>query len=346
MTTSLVDKIESEEALEDILATPSAALVEDMKGLDGDILLLGAGGKMGPSLARLARRAAELAGGERRIIAASRFSSAEAERDLQASGVTTIKVDLLDDAQLRALPDVPNILYLVGMKFGTTGQEHLTWAMNAYPPGRVAERFCESRIVAFSTGNVYPLTPVLHGGPTEAHPTGPVGEYAQSCLGRERIFEHFSLRYGTPLLHYRLNYAIDLRYGVLLEVARAVKEGKPINLRMGHVNVIWQGDANEIALRALRLCASPAKVLNVTGPETVSVRWLAERFAELLGREPVMEHEEGATALLSNASQAHLLFGYPKVPLRKMIAWTAHWVSTGGGALGKPTHFQEREGKF
>ena len=332
--------------LERILATPSPALVEDMARLDGDIMLLGAGGKMGPSLARLARNAVEEAGVEREVVAVSRFSEEGLEANLAASGVRTIKADLMDDEQLGTLPDVSNILYLVARKFGTTGDEPLSWALNTYLPGRVAQRFRKARIVVFSSGNIYPLVPVSSGGASEEHAPGPVGEYAQSVLGRERMFGYGSARYGTPVLLLRLNYAIDLRYGVLLEVARAVHERQPINLSMGHVNVMWQGDANETALRALHHCASPPRVLNVTGPETVSVRWLAERFGEVFGQSPVFEHEEQATALLSNASQAHALFGYPNVTLRRMIAWVAHWVTIGGETLDKPSHFGEREGRF
>lgn len=337
---------EASEQLEETLAIPSPALIKDIAQLEGDIMLLGAGGKMGPSLARLAKNAVKQAGIAKKIVAVSRFSSKDLEKQLQADGVKTIKADLLDEKQLRDLPEMPNIIYMVGMKFGTTGKEHLTWAMNTYLPGRVAEQFKGARIVGFSTGNVYPLTPLAFGGASEDHPTGPMGEYAQSCLGRERVFEHFSLRYGIPMVHLRLNYAIDLRYGVLLDIARAVKKGKPIDVRMGHVNIIWQGDANEIALRSLHLCESPPKVINVTGPETVPIRWLAERLGELLGAEPIFKNEEQETVLLSNASQAHYLFGYPNVSLRQMIEWTAEWVQRGGEVLNKPTHFQEREGKF
>ena len=329
-----------------MLTTPSSALVEDMARLDGDIMLLGAGGKMGPSLARLARRAVEQAGVQKEVIAVSRFTQEGLEAKLQTEGIQTINSDLLDDGQLASLPDVANILYMVARKFGTTSSEHLSWALNTYLPGRVAERFRHSRTVAFSSGNIYPLTPVSLGGASEEHPPGPVGEYAQSVLGRERMFAYGSVRYGTPTLLLRLNYAIDLRYGVLLEVAQAVNEGRPLDLRMGHANVIWQGDANEIALRAFQYCSSPPKVLNVTGPETVSIRWLAERFGELFSRQPVFDNEEQGTALLNNASRAHELFGYPRVTLRQMMGWVAHWVAIGGETLNKPSHFQEREGKF
>ncbi|HEY0827527.1 MAG TPA: NAD(P)-dependent oxidoreductase [Bacilli bacterium] len=332
--------------LEAKLAQPSKALIEDMASLEGDILLLGIGGKMGPSLARLAMNAIKEAGVKKRVIGASRFSSGGLKQELEADGVETISVDLLDDAQLQQLPDVPNIIYMAGNKFGTMGNEHFTWAMNSYLPGRVAEKYKNSRIVVFSTGNVYPLSPVAHGGVTEENATGPIGEYGQSCLGRERIFEHFSHKYQIPAVIFRLNYAIDLRYGVLLEVAKSVKAGKPINITMGHVNCIWQGDANEFALRSLKFCSHPPTVLNISGPETVSMRWLAGMFGRRFGVEPVFVGEEASTALLSNSAKAHQLFGYPKVSLRQMIEWTADWVIADGDTWNKPTHFQEREGKY
>lgn len=334
------------EALEQELLKPSDALVSDMKKLEGDILFLGVAGKMGPSMARLAKEATELAGVKRRIIGVSRFSDPAAKDELKTHGIETISADLLNEEDLEALPDAPNIIYLAGQKFGTTGKEPFTWAMNAYLPGRVAERYQQARIVAFSTGNVYPFAPVTSGGMAEDQPTDPVGEYGQSCLGRERIFQYFSLKYNIPTLLYRLNYAIDLRYGVLLEIARSVAEERPIDLTTGFVNVIWQGDANEIALRALHHCDVPAKILNVTGPETIAVKWLAEEFGALLGRKPQFVGEPKPTALLSNASLSHQLFGYPRVTLRQMIAITAAWVQRGGKTLNKPTHFQEREGKF
>jgi nucleoside-diphosphate-sugar epimerase len=334
------------EELEARMTEPSDELIRDIKELDGDILLLGIGGKMGPTLGKLAVNAVKEAGVNKRIIGASRLSDPNMRQDLENAGIETIAVDLLNDAELQKLPDVRNILYMAGNKFGTAGNEHFTWAMNAYLPGRVAEKYRNSRIVAFSTGNVYPLTPLVNGGATEDQPTGPVGEYGQSCLGRERVFEHFARKYQIPLTIYRLNYAIDLRYGVLLEVAKAVKEGKPIDISMGHVNCIWQGDANEIALRALTVCSTPPTVLNVTGPETVSIRWVAQAFGERLGTKPTFVGEESSTALLSNAGKSHQLFGYPKVSLRDMIDWIADWVSEGGATWNKPTHFQERKGNY
>lgn len=332
--------------LEQCLSEPSAALAADLAQLDGDILILGVGGKMGPSLAKLAKRGAEAAGVKKKIIGVSRFSSGTLQKELEEFGIETISADLLSDQALRALPDVPNVIYMAGHKFGTTGREYFTWAMNAYLPGRVAEKYRNSRIVSFSSGNIYPLTPISLGGASEEHPAGPIGEYAQSCLGRERVFEYFSRENGTPVVNFRLNYAIDLRYGILLEVASAVNEGRPIDLGMGQVNVIWQGDANEMAIRSLLISDSPAVTLNVTGPETVSIRWLAERFGDGLGKQPIFTGEERDTALLSNASKSHQLFGYPRVSLREMIDWTLQWVARGGETLGKPTHFQERTGAF
>jgi nucleoside-diphosphate-sugar epimerase len=303
-------------------------------------------GKMGPSLARRARRAADEAGVRKRIVGVARFSNPRVREELEAAGVETICADLLDEEQLQALPELPNVIYMAARKFGTTGNEYLTWALNTYLPGRVAERFRRSRIVAFSSGNVYPLVPIAHGGPTEATPPDPVGEYAQSVLGRERMFEYFSARYGTPVTLLRLNYAIDLRYGVLVDIALKVYQRQPVNLAMGQVNVIWQGDANSVALRAFRLCQSPPAVLNVTGPETVSVRSLAWKFARRFGVEPIFEGTEAPTALLSDASLCHRLFGYPEVTLEQMIEWVAEWIRAGGVLWNKPTHFEVRDGRF
>lgn len=334
------------ELLERELLQPSDALIDDMATLKGDIVLLGVAGKMGPSMARLAREASDRAGVKRRVIGVSRFSEPHSKAELEAHGVETIVADLLNEDDLASLPEAPNILYLAGTKFGTTGKESFTWAMNAYLPGRVAERYKKSRIVAFSTGNVYPFSPVTEGGVSEDQPASPVGEYGQSCLGRERVFQYFCTRYTIPTLIYRLNYAIDLRYGVLLEIAKAVVDERPIDLTTGFVNVIWQGDANEIAIRSLLHCEVPAKILNVTGPETVSVKWVAQQFGALLGKTPRFMGEVQSTALLSNASLAHKMFGYPRVTLRHMIDMTARWLELGGNTLNKPTHFQEREGKF
>lgn len=332
--------------LEQRLSEPSDRLVRDLAGLDGDVLILGVGGKMGPSLAKLLARGLAAAGKNARVTGVSRFSSGTLREELEAAGIRTVSADLLEEAALSRLPEARNVIYMAGHKFGTTGREYYTWAMNAYLPGRVAEKFKASRIVAFSSGNIYPLTAVTQGGASEETAPAPIGEYAQSCLGRERVFEYFSRKNGTPLVNFRLNYAIDLRYGILLEVAKAVKEREPIDLNMGLVNVIWQGDANEMAIRSLLHCDSPPKTFNITGPESVSIRWLAERFGEAFGIRPVFTGEEQATALLSNASASHALLGYPRVSLREMMCWTADWVEIGGNTLEKPTHFQERGGVF
>ena len=333
-------------ALYNQLLEPSPALLSDIATLDGDIMILGVGGKMGPALAKLARRALNLVGSERKVIGASRFSEPGLVEELNQLGIETHVVDLLNEDQLQSLPAAKNVLYLAGTKFGTTGKESFTWAMNAYLPGRVAEKYRDSNTVVFSTGNVYPLTPVDAGGATEKLSPEPLGEYAQSCLGRERVFQYFSTKNNTPVFIYRLNYANDVSYGVLLEIAKAVKERKPIDLRMGYVNVIWQGDANEIAIRALNHCSVPAKMVNVTGPETVSIKWLGGQFGNIFGQEPVFINTEESTALLSNAGVSNDLFGYPKVLLNQMIQLIAEWVNQGGKTINKPTHFQERQGKF
>ncbi|QHE53025.1 NAD(P)-dependent oxidoreductase [Pontibacillus sp. HMF3514] len=334
------------EELELKMCKPSESLINDLGKVDGDILILGVGGKMGPTLAKLAINAIRAGHLNKRVIGVSRFSKGTLKDELETFGIETITADLLNDEHLKGLPDVKNVMYMAGNKFGTSGNEHFTWAMNAYLPGRVADKYKDSRIVSFSTGNVYPLTPVVKGGTSEEHPTGPVGEYAQSCLGRERVFTYFSHKNSTQLLHFRLNYAIDLRYGVLLEIAKAVKARQPINISMGHANVIWQGDANEMALRSFLHCDSPPTILNVTGPETLSIRWAATRFGEIFGIDPIFEGAEKDTALLSNASKSHQLFGYPKVTIREMIEWTADWIMNEGATINKPTHFQEREGNY
>ncbi len=338
--------IASEQQLEEVLSEPSQADARAMAEMLGDLIILGVGGKMGPSLAKRAKRACERAKFPKRIFGVARFSDSAVRQDLESAGVETISADLLAPGALAALPDAPNVLYMAARKFGSTGAEHLTWAMNTLLPALVADRYAASRIVAFSTGNVYPLVPVGQGGASEDMATGPVGEYAQSALGRERIFQFFSERNRTPATILRLNYAIDLRYGVLLDIGQKVFERRPIDVTMGHVNVIWQGDANSIALRSFGLAQSPPVVLNVTGPETVSVRWIARRFGERFGVEPILEGAEAATALLSNAGRCHKQFGYPSVTLEQMIEWVADWIGLGGATLAKPTHFETRDGRF
>lgn len=340
--------IENEAQLEARLSEPYPEVEQDLAATEGDLLVLGVGGKMGPSLARMARRALDAAGArDRQVIGVARFSDPALRPRLEADGIETIAADLLAPGALEALPDAPNVIYMAARKFGSTGSEWLTWALNGYLPGRVAERFTRSRTVVFSSGNVYPLWPIARGAPTEEEPVCPVGEYAQSVLARERMFEHFSRLNDTPCVILRLNYAVETRYGVLVDLAHKVLKGEPVDVTMGAVNVIWQGDANAVALRALRHCATPPALFNLTGPETVSVRWLAGRLAELMEVEPPpFTGEEAPTALLSNAGRCHRTFGYPRVALGQVLEWVAHWVRFGGAELGKPTKFQVRDGRF
>jgi len=338
--------ISSEQQLEDLLAEPSADDARAMAEMNGDLVILGVGGKMGPSLARRARRACELAKVAKRITGVARFSEPGVRESLEGAGIETVSADLLAPRALASLPDAPNVLYMAARKFGSTGAEHLTWAMNALLPALVAERYPAARIVAFSTGNVYPLVSVAGGGATEDMLPVPVGEYAQSALARERIFEFFSRRNQTRMMMLRLNYAIDLRYGVLLDIGQKVFERRPVDVTMGHVNVIWQGEANSIALRSFGLCQSPPAVLNVTGPETVAVRWIAGEFGKRFGMEPIFQGTEAETALLSNAARCQKLFGYPSVTVEQMIEWVADWIRMGGVTLAKPTHFETRDGRF
>ncbi|MGP4108119.1 NAD-dependent epimerase/dehydratase family protein [Virgibacillus sp. L01] len=334
------------EELELRMCEPSARLIDDLSELDGDILILGVGGKMGPTLARLAKNAVNQGNLNKRVIGVSRFSKGTLKEELEQFGVETISADLMDERQLKALPDVKNVIYMAGKKFGTMGNEHLTWAMNAYLPGRVAERFSDANIVIFSSGNIYPFVDITKGGCTEETPTNPIGEYAQSCLGRERVFTHFAKKNDTPILLYRLNYAIDMRYGVLLEIAKQVYQDNPVDLTTGHVNVIWQGDANEFAIRSLLHCSTDPAILNITGPETASIRFIAEEFGRHFKKAVTFKNEEAPNALLNNAGKAHKLFGYPSVPLQQMIEWTATWLENDGEVIEKPTHFQERQGAF
>jgi len=338
--------IGDEAQLQELLSRPSPADIAFLAGLDGDIVVLGAGGKMGPSLARLIRKATDAAGRARRVAAVSRFSTPGVVAGLEAERIEAISCDLLDPVQVERLPDFGNVLFLAGMKFGASDRPDLTWAMNTIVPGHVARRYASSRTVVFSTGNVYPLVSPATGGCAETHSTGPVGEYAQSCLGRERVFEHASRERGTPCLLFRLFYAVDLRYGVLVDIARKVGAGEPIDLTVGHVNVIWQGDANSYALRSLSLASAPPRALNVTGPEVLAVRALAERFGQRLGRAPIFQGTEGPVALLGNTSSCRTLLGEPSVSLDRLVEWAAHWVEIGGRSLGKPTKYERADGKF
>lgn len=328
------------------LSTVSPDLARDVAAIEGDITIIGAGGKLGPSLVELACRAREETGTSGNVLAVSRFSTpGEAER-LEAAGATVIRADIADDRQLAGLPDSPHVIFLVGSKFGTTGSEASTWLTNSYLPGRVVERFAGSRTVALSTGNVYPLAPVQGGGWSEDDPVGPIGEYAMSCLGRERVMAGIAERTGTPLAILRLNYAVEMRYGVLADLATTIAAGRPVDLSMGYVNLIWQGFCNEVILRSLLHASIPPFLLNLTGPEVLAVRELAVRLAARIGRTVDFVSAEADTALLSDASRCRALFGTSAVDLDDLIDATADWVSRGGASLGKPTHFQTRDGRF
>jgi nucleoside-diphosphate-sugar epimerase len=337
--------IATEEQLEDLLSEPTPAVVETLGRLQGDILFLGVAGKMGPSLARMAKRASDAAGVPRRVIGVARFS-AGGEEVLHAHGIDAVRCDLLDEEQIARLPEAANVVFLVGRKFGSTGDEATTWAMNSYLPGLVCRRYRHSRIVALSTGNVYGLTPVASGGSREDDPPRPVGEYAMSCLGRERVFEYFSRSLGIPVALIRLNYACDLRYGVLVDIAQRVRDREPVDLGMGYFNTIWQGDANAMILRAFDHVAAPPSVVNVTGPETLSVRTVTKRLERLLNKPARFVGTESEMALLSNAQRGIERLGPTRVNAERLIDWVADWVGRGGRSLGKPTHFESRDGTF
>jgi len=329
-------------ALDELLCRPSQALIDDLNRIDGDIMVLGVAGKMGPTLAGLAKAAVP----HRRVIGVARFSDVSVKARLEVRGIETIHCDLLDEAQLDALPEIANIVFMAGRKFGAEGDLSLTWAMNAHVPALIAQAFKNSRIVAFSTGCVYPFVPVDGKGSDETIPPNPPGEYAQSCVGRERMFEYFSQQYSTPGRLFRLNYAIEMRYGVLHDIATKVLAGQPIDVSLGHVNFIWQGDASSQALRCLAHCDTPTTPINVSGHEILAVRDLARKFGALFGREPVIVGKEEPTAWLTDISQAVKLFGLPIVDTAQLIAWTADWVARSMPSLGKPTKYEVRDGRY
>lgn len=337
---------QSEEELEELLSRPDERLLSSVADLAGDLVILGASGKMGPSLARMARRALDETGHRGRVVAVARFTDPGSRELLESAGVETIPCDVLERAAVEALPDAGDVIFMAGHKFGTSGAPERTWAINSYLPAIAAERYAGSRIVAFSTGCVYPNAPVDGPGSREDDPLEPLGEYANSCVGRERILQYFSGRDSTPMVLLRLNYANDLRYGVLVDVARAVWEGRPIDVTTGYANVIWQGDANAFAIRLLSHASTPPLAMNVTGPAKVSIRELASQFGQILGKQPILTGREASTALLSDSSRMRKLLGEPQVSLDQMIEWTAEWITHGGRILDKPTHYESRDGRF
>lgn len=332
--------------LDDFLAVPTEGVVEMLRRHDADVLVAGAGGKMGGTLCLMLAEGMRRAGISRKVRAVSRFSSASSRALLESHGVETIPCDLIDRDEVDALPDAPLVVFMAGQKFGTSDTPELTWAMNTVVPANVAERFRRSRIAAFSTGCVYSLTNVESGGSREDSPTAPPGEYAHSCLGREGVFRYFSKRHGTPVALVRLNYSVEPRYGVPVDIAQRVLAGEPVDLTMGHVNLIWQRDACAHAIQCLDLAASPAVPVNITGPETLSVRTLAEELGRRLGKTPRFSGTEGTLAWLNDASFSHAQFGKPPTPLSDMLDWIAAWLQQGGGVLNKPTHFEAGDGKF
>ena len=336
----------NDDELEERLSRPDEAVVESLRRVDGDVIVLGAGGKMGPSLTTMVRRALDQLDGRRDVIAVSRFSSPDAAASLERANVRTVRADLGDRDAVARLPDAANVIYMAGQKFGTHDLPSRTWAVNTLVPAMVAERFATSRIVAFSTGNVYPMSPASSTGSRETDPLTPIGEYANSCVGRERVLEHVSRTRATPIAVIRLNYAVDLRYGVIVDIAHRIVAGEPVRVDMGYVNVIWQGDANAQAIRALELAASPPFVVNVTGPERLSVRETAVQLGRLLGMAPRFEGNEAPDALLSDTSLAQSRFGLPSVPTDTLIHWVADWVLRGGARLGKATKFEVRDGHY
>src|SRR5712672_2723462 len=339
---NLPEKILDMAALDDLLGRPSQALIDDLRKVDGDTMILGVAGKMGPTLAGLAKAALP----DRRILGVARFSDGSVKDWLQARGIETINCDLLDEAAIARLPQAPNIMFMAGRKFGAEGDLSLTWAMNAHVPALVAQAFAASRILAFSTGCVYPFVAVNGNGADEAVAPDPPGEYAQSCVGRERMFEYFSRKSGTPGRLFRLNYAIDMRYGVLHDIASKIMTGTPIDVSLGHVNFIWQGDASSQALRCLSHCDTPTSPINVSGHEILAVRDLAAKLGARLGRDPVIVGTEQPTAWLTDTSQAVKLFGLPMVDTAQLIAWTADWVARAMPSLGKPTKYEVRDGRY
>jgi nucleoside-diphosphate-sugar epimerase len=341
-----MERIQDTEQLEELLSEPTQHAVETLAKTPGDLMLLGVAGKMGPTLARMARRASDQAGTPRRIIGVARFSDPNIASRLNKHGVETIPCDLLDEDQLARLPHVPNVIAMFGMKFGSTGQEAKTWAMNCLAPALVCRKFRAARLVAYSTGNVYGMTPVAGGGSRESDPMQPMGDYAMSCVGRERIYEYCSRAWNIPMAILRLNYAVEMRYGVLVDIAQKVFAGEPMDVSMGHLNAIWQADANAAALSAFAHLASPPRVFNIAGPEILRIREIALEFGHHFGRPVAFTGTESLDAFLSNAADSHRLWGKPRFGPAQMMQWIADWIKHGQETLGKPTHFEVRDGKF
>lgn len=340
------ERITDISTLDELLSDPTEQAISALGKVQGDIILLGVGGKMGPTLARMIKKGSDLAGVSRSIFGVSRFSNPKHAQQLQGLGIETIAGDLLDEEFIQQLPDIPNVIHMTGMKFGASGNAPLTWAMNTYVPSLVCRKFADSRIVAFSTGNVYPLVPVASGGSLESDPPNPNGEYAMSALGRERTFQYFCNTLEIPTALIRLNYANELRYGVLVDLAQQVASELPIDVSMGYVNVIWQADANAMTISALPDAKVPAEIINVSGPEILSVRSICERFGELLQKPVTFTGTEATDALLNNGSKGHQRYGMPRVSAEQLITWIADWIKNGNPLLGKPTHFESRSGKF
>jgi len=332
--------------LDDLLSVPDEQTIETMRRVDGDFVILGVGGKMGPTFARMVRRASDLAGVSRRVIGVSRFSSDGLRQQLESWDIETRAGNVLDETAVERLPDAANVISMLGFKFGTADTPSLTWAMNCYVPAVICQRYNRSRITAFSSGNIYGMVDTRSGGSVETDRLRPEGEYANSVLGRERIYDHFSRTLVIPMALLRLNYATEMRYGVLVDLARRVWNGTPIDVTMGYVNVIWQRDANAMAINALPLAESPPRVLNIAGKEILSVREVAEQFGELMGRNVEIVGREAGDAFLNRADHNYAQLGKPTKSAEQLIRWTAEWVMQGGESYDKPTHFQNRGGDF
>jgi dTDP-4-dehydrorhamnose reductase len=339
---NLPQRIGSVNELEEMLSRPSAALIEYMKKLNGDIMILGAGGKVGPTMTQMAKRAIDAANVKKKVIAVDVLPL----EDLKKAGIETIQCNMLDWKEVDKLPKVENIVYMVGRKFGSSGTEWITWAVNVMIPHNVADVFRKSKIAVFSTGCVYPVVDVYTGGSTEADVPNPIGEYAMSCLGRERMFDYYAAEKGEKVVQIRLNYALELRYGVLVDIATKVLNGESVDVTTGFMNGIWQGDCCDQVLRSFDCATSPASILNVTGPEILSVRWIANRFGQLFGKEAKITGTENGKGYLNNAAKANSIFGNPSVPIGRIIEWIADWVQRGGQTSGKPTHFETQDGKY